>query len=155
MYMFNISYEIIFSTVGVLSFIGWGALVFSPLRPAPLTLAARIISIVLALIYTYLLVSLWGHETKVDFSSLEGVADGFSYMGHLLTGWIHFLALDLFLGAWQVERARKIGIPHIILLPCLMLTFLVGPLGLLLFLMIEAIKMRSIKKAEKPAQLVF
>jgi hypothetical protein len=40
----------------------------------------------LALIYTYLLFSLWGLEPKVDFSSVAGVADGFSNMGHLLTG---------------------------------------------------------------------
>lgn len=145
--MFNINNEVMFSVVGVLSFIGWGALAFSPLRHAPLILIARVISILLALIYTYFLVSLWGHEPKVDFSSLAGVASGFSNMGHLLTGWMHFLALDLFIGAWQVERARKIGIPHIILLPCLMLTFLVGPLGLLLFLVIQSIKMRKIKVA--------
>lgn len=145
--MFNINYEIMFSVVGLLSFIGWGALVFSPLRHVALILVARIISVILVLIYTYLLVSLWGHEPKVDFSTLEGVASGFSDMGHLLTGWIHFLALDLFIGAWQVERAKKIGIPHIVLLPCLILTFLVGPLGLFLFLMIQSIKMRSIKVA--------
>jgi len=145
--MFNINYEIMFSVVGVLSFIGWGALVFSPLWHVALILVARILSVILALIYTYLLVSLWGHEPKVDFSTLEGVASGFSDMGHLLTGWIHFLALDLFIGAWQVERAKSIGIPHVVVLPCLMLTFLVGPLGLFLFLMIQSIKMRSIKVA--------
>jgi len=145
--MFNINYEIMFSVVGVLSFIGWGALAFSPLRHAPLILIARIISVILALKYTYFLVSLWGHEPKLDFSTLEGVASGFSEMGHLLTGWIHFLALDLFIGAWQVETAKNIGIPHIVLLPCLILTFLVGPLGLLLFLMIQSIKMRSIRLA--------
>lgn len=145
--MFNINYEVMFSVVGVLSFIGWGALAFSPLRHAPLVLIARVISILLALIYTYFLVSLWGDEPKVDFSSLGGVANGFSNMGHLLTGWIHFLALDLFIGAWQVERAKEIGIPHIALLPCLALTFLVGPLGLLLFLMIQSIKMRKIEVA--------
>jgi putative flippase GtrA len=145
--MFNINYEIMFSVVGVLSFIGWGALAFSPLRHAPLILVARIISIILALIYTYLLVSLWGHEPKVDFSTLAGVASGFSDMGHLLTGWIHFLALDLFIGAWQVERAKSIGIPHVVVLPCLMLTFLVGPLGLFLFLMIQSIKVRAVKVA--------
>lgn len=147
MHMFNINYEILFSIVGVLSFIGWGALAFSPLRHAPLILVARIISIILALIYTYLLVLLWGHEPKVDFSTLAGVASGFSDMGHLLTGWIHFLALDLFIGAWQVERAKSIGIPYVALLPCLILTFLVGPLGLFLFLMIQSIKMRTIQVA--------
>ncbi len=137
MHMFNMNYEIMFSIVGILSFIGWGALAFSPLRHATLIIVARLISIILALIYTYLLVLLWGHEPKVDFSTLAGVASGFSDMGHLLTGWIHFLALDLFIGAWQVERAKSIGIPHVVVIPCLILTFLVGPLGLLLFLMIK------------------
>lgn len=134
-----------FSVVGVLSFIGWGALAFSPLRHEPLILVARVISILLALIYAFLLVLLWGQEPKADFSSLSGVASGFSNMGHLLTGWIHFLAFDLFIGAWQVEKAKVIGIPHIILLPCLVITFLVSPLGLLLFLMIQSIKLKTIK----------
>lgn len=145
--MFNMNYEFMFSAVGILSFIGWGALAFSPLRHAALIIVARLISIILALIYTYLLVLLWGHEPKVDFSTLAGVASGFSDMGHLLTGWIHFLALDLFIGAWQVERAKSIGIPHVVVLPCLLLTFLVGPLGLFIFLMIQSIKMRAVKVA--------
>jgi len=143
--MFNVNYEIMFSVVGILSFIGWTALIFSPLRLVPLVLTARVISLLLAVIYTYFLVTLWGNETKVDFSSLAGVANGFSDMGNLLTGWIHFLAIDLFIGAWQVERAKKIGIKHIILLPCLILTFLVGPLGMLLFMLIESIKSKSVQ----------
>jgi len=134
-----------FSLVGILSFIGWSALIFSPFRLVPLVLTARIISLLLAIIYTCFLVALWGNETKVDFSSLAGVSHGFSDMGNLLTGWIHFLAIDLFIGAWQVERAKKIGIKHVILLPCLILTFLVGPLGMLLFMLIESIKTKSVQ----------
>jgi hypothetical protein len=140
--MFNIDYEAMFSVVGVLSFIGWGALSLSPVRPIPIILSARLISALLALVYTYYLVSLWSQEPTIDFSSLAGVANSFSNDGHLLSGWIHFLALDLFIGAWQVERAIKIGIPHIILLPCLALTFLFGPLGLLLFLLIQSVKVK-------------
>ncbi|MBV1914678.1 MAG: DUF4281 domain-containing protein [Pseudomonadales bacterium] len=116
------NYEAMFSVVGVLSFVGWGALVFS-------------------------LVSLWGLEPELDYSSLSGVSNGFSNMGHLLTGWIHFLAFDLFIGAWQVERSVKVGIHHIVVLLCLVLTFLFGPLGLVLFLMIQSIKTRSIDLA--------
>ncbi|NQZ11715.1 MAG: DUF4281 domain-containing protein [Algicola sp.] len=145
--MFNMNHETMFSVVGVLSFIGWGALVFSPLRHKQLVLSARLISILLAIIYSYFVVSTWGQKPTVDFSSLAGVANGFTNMSHLLTGWIHYLALDLFIGAWQVERAKKIGIPHIILLPCLLLTFLFGPLGVLLFLVIQSIKTKSFKIA--------
>lgn len=147
--MFESNYENMFAIVGVLSILGWSALAFSPFRQATLILIARIISILLALIYTYLLISLWGHEPKVDFSTLAGVSSGFSFMGHLLTGWIHFLALDLFIGAWLVEKAIKIGMPHIVVLPCLILTFLVGPLGLLLFLLLQSIKVRTIKMSQR------
>lgn len=140
--MFNIDYEAMFSVVGVLSFIGWGTLALSPVRPIPLIISARLISVLLALVYTYYLVSLWSQEPTIDFSSLADVANGFSNAGHLLSGWRHFLALDLFIGALQVERAIKIDIPHIILLPCLSLTFLFGPLGLLLFLLIQSVKVK-------------
>lgn len=143
--MFNLDYETMFSVVGVMSFMGWGALALSPLRRIPLVLFARLISVLLALVYTYYLISLWSQEPTIDFSSLAGVASGFSNAGHLLSGWIHFLALDLFIGAWQVERAEKIGLPHIFVVPCLALTFLFGPLGLLLFLLIQSLKTKSFR----------
>jgi hypothetical protein len=145
--MFNIDYEALFSFVGILSFIGWGALAISPLRLTTLVLVARVVSILLALIYTFFLFSLWGQQPTVSYLSLADVASGFSNEGHLLAGWVHFLAFDLFIGTWQVERASKVGVSHIVLLPCLLLTFLFGPLGLMLFLMIQSIKLRSFKIA--------
>ena len=50
-----------------------------------------------------------------------------------MLGWTHFLAFDLFTGAWAVEDAAKIGIPHWALVVPLVLTFLVGPIGLLTY----------------------
>jgi len=49
----------------------------------------------------------------------------------LLAGWVHYLAFDLFIGSWEVEDAAANGIPHWLLLPCLFLTLMVGPVGLL------------------------
>jgi hypothetical protein len=51
-----------------------------------------------------------------------------------LAGWVHYLAFDLFIGGWEVRTAQREGIPHLAVLPCLVLTFLFGPVGLLLFL---------------------
>ena len=50
-----------------------------------------------------------------------------------LGGWVHYLAFDLFVGAWEVRTARAEGIPHWAVIPCLVLTFLFGPAGLLAF----------------------
>ena len=51
----------------------------------------------------------------------------------LLAGWVHYLAFDLLVGAWIVRTARAEGIPHWAVMPCLILTFLFGPAGLLAF----------------------
>lgn len=46
---------------------------------------------------------------------------------------LHYLAFDLFVGAWQVRTARREGIAHLAVFPSLILTFMVGPVGLLVF----------------------
>ena len=56
----------------------------------------------------------------------------------LLAGWVHYLAFDLFIGAWEVRDARRLGIPHLLVVPCLGLTFILGPVGLLLYLGLRA-----------------
>ena len=52
----------------------------------------------------------------------------------LLAGWIHYLAFDLLVGSWEVRDARERGIGHLLVVPCLILTFLFGPAGWLLYL---------------------
>jgi hypothetical protein len=56
----------------------------------------------------------------------------------LLAGWTHYLAFDLFVGTWEVRDARASGIPHLLVLPCLGLTFLFGPAGWLLYMALRA-----------------
>ena len=58
-------------------------------------------------------------------------------------GWVHYLAFDLFIGAWQVRDARVQGISHLLVIPCLQLTFLFGPAGLLLYFLIRAADKRG------------
>ena len=56
----------------------------------------------------------------------------------LLAGWVHYLVFDLFVGSWEVSDARRLGIPHLFVVPCLILTFLLGPCGLLLYLAVRS-----------------
>ena len=55
-----------------------------------------------------------------------------------LAGWIHYLAFDLLVGAWEVRTARREGIAFLLVLPCLALTFLFGPAGFLAFSALRA-----------------
>jgi ABA DEFICIENT 4-like len=72
------------------------------------------------------------------FSSIAAVRALFASDALLVAGWLHYLAFDLFVGAWQVRTARAEGIPHLLVVPCLVLTFLFGPVGFLAFLGLRA-----------------
>jgi len=62
----------------------------------------------------------------------------------LLAGWIHYLAFDLFIGAWEVRDAQRNQIPHLVVIPCLVMTFMLGPIGLLFYFAIRTAKTRSL-----------
>ncbi len=55
----------------------------------------------------------------------------------LLAGWVHYLCFDLAVGAWETRDAYRRGVPHLWLIPCLLFTFPVGPLGLLLYAVVR------------------
>lgn len=71
------------------------------------------------------------------FGSLDSITELFADRDILLAGWIHYLAFDLFIGAWQVREARRINVSHLLVAPCLIFTFLFGPTGLLLFFVLK------------------
>jgi hypothetical protein len=77
------------------------------------------------------------------FSSLDEVASLFRNPWLLLAGWIHYLAFDLLIGTWEVRDARSRGISHLLVLPCLALTFLFGPAGWLLYLAVRSLTGRT------------
>lgn len=69
-----------------------------------------------------------------SFTSLEGVVALFASPVSVLVGWIHYLVFDLFVGAWELRDSQRYGIPHLAVVPCLMLTLMLGPAGLLAYL---------------------
>ncbi len=58
----------------------------------------------------------------------------FQHPGLLTAGWFHYLAFDLFVGTWIAREGERVGIAPVLLIPCFVLTFLFGPVGLLAFL---------------------
>jgi hypothetical protein len=80
--------------------------------------------------------------------SLAAISAAFANPRTLLVGWVHYLAFDLFVGAWQARDAQRRGVPHWLLVPCLFLTLMAGPMGLLLYLAIRFARTRSAALAE-------
>lgn len=100
-----------------------------------------------ALLYTVILAIHFG-GSEGGFSSLPDVALLFSNPWLLLAGWIHYLAFDLFVGSWEVRDSRERGINHVFVVPCLILTFLVGPAGLLVYLAVRS----GLHKTARPSE---
>ena len=78
------------------------------------------------------------------FGSLNGVMLLFTSPYAVLAGWIHYLAFDLFVGAWEVRDAQRRGVSHLVVVPCLLFTLMFGPLGLLLYLAARYVKTKTL-----------
>ena len=85
------------------------------------------------------------------FGTLEGVAILFGNPYVLTAGWIHYLAFDLFIGAWEVQDSQQRNISHWLVILCLLLTFMLGPTGLALYLIIRTVKTRRFEIYAAPA----
>jgi hypothetical protein len=121
-----------------LAMLGWLSLILLPRWKGVSTmLAGTVIPAALSLAY-FALVAVYWHEAKGGFSSLDGVAALFTSKPLLLAGWLHYLAFDLFLGNWILRRAQGEAIPHWLIVPVLLATFLFGPIGYLAFLILRA-----------------
>ncbi|WP_338874070.1 ABA4-like family protein [Spirosoma sp. SC4-14] len=68
------------------------------------------------------------------FGSLAGVQSLFKGQKEMvLGGWIHYLAFDLVAGSYILRDGQTRGIAHAWLILCLLLCFILGPSGLLLY----------------------
>ena len=103
----------------------------------------------MAILYCTLIVTEFGHQGG-GFSSLASVGLLFQNKGMLLAGWVHYLAFDLFIGSWEVREAQRIGIAHYLVAPCLILTFLFGPVGLLSYMLIRGVAIRTAHIDNRP-----
>lgn len=125
--------HLLFQFTGPLAMLGWLALALGPLAPRLAdAVAGLVIPALLSLGYTALVLAHWAGATG-GFGSLADVMALFTDPAIALAGWVHYLAFDLFVGAWITRRARRASIPHLLILPCLILTFLFGPAGFLAF----------------------
>src|SRR3954447_20847659 len=104
---------------------------------------AVLVPLALALVYAFLIPLHW-RESEGSFSTLPGVAALFANRWLLLAGWIHYLAFDLFIGNWEVRDAMRNRIPHWAVIPCLVLTFLFGPAGLLSYFVLRLAMRRKL-----------
>ena len=138
--------EQFFSMAGALAAVGWLLLIFIPKRPIAVLVAGVFLPLLLSLMYLYFIATnINGAEG--GFGSLADVARLFQKPELLLAGWIHYLAFDLFIGAWEIRDSQRHQIPHLVMIPCLVMTFMLGPIGLLFYFAIRTAKLRNVEVA--------
>ena len=134
--LFGLRLDGLFSVSGAVVLPCWLLLLAAPRWRVTQMLATFVAPLLIASLYVALLVS---HKTPPGggFSSLAQVSVLFSSPYALLAGWVHYLAFDLFTGAWEARDAAEVGISRWLVAPCLLLTFFFGPAGLALYLLLK------------------
>jgi Domain of unknown function (DUF4281) len=128
------SAEHIFSVANAVALCGWLLLIVLPGKKWVSGVVSGVaIPAAFAALYT-VVIAIHFAGSDGGFSSLPDVARLFSNPWLLVAGWVHYLAFDLLVGSWEARDARERGIAHPIVVPCLILTFLFGPAGWLLYM---------------------
>jgi len=128
----------VFSTANSIAMLCWLGLLISLFIPVTRDAARRtmrfLIPALFGVAYVVLIWQGWSKAVGAGFGSIGQVRALFAVDAALVAGWLHYLAFDLFVGSWIVEDGLARGINRLALIPCLALTFLFGPAGLLLYL---------------------
>jgi len=138
------SWETVFGIANLFALVAWLALILLPrgetlytiLREGAVGVLCLLYAICLILIL-FVLPAAGGDGT--DFSTIAGVQSIFATEAGTTVGWVHYLAFDLFVGLWVARRSDEIALSRIVQAPILLATYLFGPFGLLIFLIIRRI----------------
>jgi hypothetical protein len=135
--------DAVFTTCNAIAMIGWLVLIVLPVWHSSDKFIIGVIVTLFAIIYTYYIVTNLSAIDMKSFGSLKGVTALFTNPLAVLIGWVHYLAFDLMVGLWIKRNSLKYGISHWLIIPCLLLTFMFGPVGLLLYLIIRWAKTKQ------------
>lgn len=133
----------VFQIVNTIVLPAWLILIFFPGKswrnPAIYTFA-----LAMSLVYAFYIITGLGNFDFESFNSLEGVKALFTADEAVLAGWVHYLVFDLLVGNWVLNQSRKHQINHFFIIPCLLLCFMFGPVGYLLYSIIKISKTKSL-----------
>ena len=97
-----------------------------------------IIPLILAITYIYVIYkTILLDESLLQvfqlYLNLDNLYTLFSIESFLLVFWLHFLALNLFLGSWIASDGVKYGVPKSLVFVPLVIVYFTGPVGLVLY----------------------
>ena len=138
--------------LGVLPF--WLTLIFFPQSNFTKYFVTSIFPIIL-LGGSYIFVLYKAYLNAYDFDSNFELYLSISNLSNLFTGntflmlfWIHFVSINLFVGGWIVRDSQRLLIGKILVAVPLIITYLIGPLGIFIYWLIRIFYAKSINLYE-------
>ncbi|MDC2971329.1 ABA4-like family protein [Candidatus Pelagibacter sp.] len=97
---------------------------------------------ILSGVYIFILYKsyLIGYDFDGNFSLYLGLSELsrlFEDHLYIMIFWTHFIAINLFIGGWIVKDSQKFSINKVLTAVPLIMTYLIGPLGLFLYWIIR------------------
>jgi len=134
--------------LGVLPF--WLTLIFFPQSNFTKYFVTSIFPIIL-LGGSYIFVLYKAYLNAYDFDSnfelylsISNLSNLFTSNTFLMLFWIHFVSINLFVGGWIVRDSQKLLIGKILVAVPLIITYLIGPLGIFIYWLIRIFYAKSI-----------
>lgn len=139
--MWSLSASQVFTYSNLLILPAWALLIFAPRWRWTRVIAAYVTPALLSLLWLSIVLVRFA-PVGGGFGSLEQVTDMLVDPWFVLAGWEHAIIFDLFVGAWATRDAQRLGIGHAYVIPCLILMFLAGPIGLLAYFVVRVVIVR-------------
>jgi len=141
-------WALVFNIVNLIALVAWAALILAPRWPALLSAILYLGVGGLCALYAALLVSVLSGaipagDGGADFTTIGGIRSIFASDIGVVIGWTHYLAFDLFVGLWIARDADAKFFTRWIQAPILLATFMAGPLGLIIWLLIREPRARA------------
>lgn len=134
----------VFSLANILAFMMWiPMIVFPKWKVTHFLIDFKVIPIFLAILYVFYIVQSILNGPAMDFGSLQAVMHMFTIEEAVLAGWLHYLVFDMLVGMWMLDQNKTLKIHQAIMAPCLLATFMMGPVGFLIFMGIRKIASRK------------
>jgi len=127
-------HENLYVLLNSLAALPWLVLILAPRWRGTQALAATPLApLAFAAVYVVFLVLTLVGQGEGSMASLAELRLSFERDEVLLLAWVHYLAFDMVVGLWEFRDSQRLGIPHALLVPCLLCTLMLGPVGLILY----------------------
>ena len=78
------------------------------------------------------------------YLGINNISELFLSKTFLMMFWIHFISINLFTGGWMVKDSQKFSINKILMIIPLLITYLIGPLGLFIYWLLRIFYAKNI-----------